>query len=228
MGFLDRILRRRTQEETEPVSPAQTEPDAPALDAEELAHLTASLWERAQAAFLTTTAPFERHDHLATDIASEGFPLDRAREILRQAWDHRARLAAEHAAEDQSAALRRAFAALGADGVLALEDCGFDNNEGHDIATEEARADGAPGYVFFHAQDAARLIDGPATLHLRFAASRYESTTAEGKSDEDEVIGRQVVAALEAEGLPVTWDGTSESTITIEGMRWFAAPGPQP
>lgn len=110
--------------------------------------------------------------------------------------------------------------------VLAMENLGYDNSEGHDLATEAARAAGAPGYVFFHAQDAARLIDGPGTLHLRYAAAHDESTTAVGKEAEDEVVGRQVAAALEAEGLTATWDGSAQSTITIQDLLWCAAPGP--
>lgn len=196
------------------------------MDAAELAHSEESMRERAGVAFLTTTHPLQWHDDLATDLAYEGFPLERARQILRETWDQRVQLATQHAQQDQSAAVRRAFAALTGNGVLALENCGFDNNEGHDLATEEARAAGAHGYVFFHAQDAARLIPAPGTLYLRFAASRYESTTAAGKYAEDEAVGREVAAALQAQGLTPTWDGTGGSAMELRDLSWFAMPGP--
>ena len=105
-------------------------------------------------------------------LASEGFPLQRAEEILQEEWDRRVHLATSDADRDQSPAVRRALAALTGSGVLALENAGFDNRGGHDLAT--------------------------------------------------------VVAALEAEGLPVTWNGSAETTITLEDLHWLPMPGTGP
>nr|WP_109473172.1 hypothetical protein [Ornithinimicrobium cavernae] len=80
--------------------------------------------------------------------------------------------------------------------------------------------------MFFHAQDAGRLTDGPGTLFLRFAASRHASASAAGRYAEDEAVGRQVVAGLEAEGVTVTWNGRGGSAIMIERLHWLAKPGP--
>lgn len=232
MGILSRLFGTRTSASgqsgaADPEAAASVRPaEVSTLDDAALAHFEESLRESAQVEFLTTTERLEQHDGLATDLSSEGFPLERARAILQEEWDRRVAWSVEHREQDQSAAVRRAFATLTRSGVLALENLGYDNSEGHDLATEAARAAGAPGYVFFHAQDAARLIDGPGTLHLRFAAARYESATAAGKDAEDEVVGRQVAAALEAEGLTATWDGSARSTITIQDLHWYAAPGP--
>ena len=92
-------------------------------------------------------------------------------------------------------------------------------------STEEAGDVGAEGYVFFHAQDVERVVDGPGTLHLRYAAARYTATSAADKYAEDEAVGRRVVAALEGEGLAPTWDGSGASTITLERLRWYPVPG---
>ena len=182
---------------------------------------------------------------LADELAARGFPpqrqtphitvtfspnmaphvVERAREILREEWDRRVQLAQEHRDDDDSGAVRRAFVALNAEGVLAVEALGYDNDEGHELATEEAGDVGAEGYVFFHAQDVERVVDGPGTLHLRYAAARYTATSAADKYAEDEAVGRRVVAALEGEGLAPTWDGSGASTITLERLRWYPVPG---
>ena len=152
----------------------------------------------------------------ATDAAAEGLPLERAREILREEWDRRVQLAQEHRDDDDSGAVRRAFVALNGEGVLAVEALGYDNAEGHELATEEAGDVGAEGYVFFHAQDVERVVDGPGTLHLRYAAARYTATSAAGKYAEDEAVGRRVVAALEDELTELKAD---RSELKEEGQR---------
>lgn len=221
MGLFDRLRGRAATPDPAPGAAPDNH-----LDPDDLAHMEDSLRERAQVVFATATEPFEEFDHLASDLASEGFPLERGRTILREEWDRRAALAVEHTGEDQSTTLRAAFAQLRARGVAAFEALGYDNAEGHDYAAESAGS--AEGYVFFHHQDVERIADGPGTLHLRYAATRYESTTAAGKYAEDEAIGRRVVAALEEQGLRPTWDGSGQSTITLEDLRWYPMPGERP
>lgn len=218
MGLFDRLRGRTTTPDPAP---------EPALDPEELEWEEQSLRERARVELATATEPFEGQLGLLEDVA-EGLPPDRVREIVREVWDERVRLAREHAHDDQSAAVRRAFGALSGQGIASGEAMGWDNDEGHDEMGSAAAECGAPGYVFFHHQDVERIADGPGTLHLRYAATRYESTTAAGKYAEDEAIGRRVVAALEAQGLRPTWDGSGQSTITLEDLRWYPMPGEYP
>ena len=222
MGLFDRLRKRQ-----DPTAPARQVAQEPAVELSpgELAEHESALRGSARVTFATTLMPMVQHDDLATDAAAEGLPLERAREILREEWDRRVQLAQEHRDDDDSGAVRRAFVALNAEGVLAVEALGYDNDEGHELATEEAGDVGAEGYVFFHAQDVERVVDGPGTLHLRYAAARYTATSAADKYAEDEAVGRRVVAALEGEGLAPTWDGSGASTITLERLRWYPVPG---
>jgi hypothetical protein len=66
--------------------------------------------------------------------------------------------------------------------------------------------------VFFHSQDTDRAIDGGG-LYLGYGSATGEqaATTA---------IGDDVVAALRAVGLSVTWDGSLNSRIRVEPFEW--------
>lgn len=199
---------------------------------EDTAHFMTEWFTAANAEFLTATVPYERlAPGLLTDAQADGLTREQAEATVRLAWDTRVRLARDNAERDMVPALRGAFSALSASGLIVREDFGFDNDEGHDLMAEEEAAKpehaDSPGYVFFHRQDAERLIDGPGPLHLRFGALRYTSRTAAGKYAEDEAIGRMVVDALRAAGLAPDWDGTGASTIVLDDFAWYAMPGPQ-
>lgn len=220
MGLFDRLRGRRAPESAPAPEPA-TAPPGP-----EVQRLERYLREQTAIAISTSYGRLEQHDELATNAGAEGLDLERARAVMREEWVRREELAREHAADDQSSAVRRAFLDLHEqEGIAGYEALGFDNSEGHDLAAESARYDGADGYVFFHHQDVERIIDGPGTLHLRFGPTTYTSPTAAGKYAEDEAIGRRVVDALRSHGLEPAWDGTGASTITLEGLRWYPAPG---
>ncbi|KFG00267.1 hypothetical protein IQ62_14590 [Streptomyces scabiei] len=108
--------------------------------------------------------------------------------------------------------ITRAFESLGAaHGITARENFTCCRNCG----TTEIGAEGAPdarGFVFFHSQ----CTEG--------AAAGYGLTLLYGGFDDDDatttMVGRQVVAALAAEGLSAQWDGDPTKAITVTPLNW--------
>jgi hypothetical protein len=82
---------------------------------------------------------------------------------------------------------------------------------------------GAHGYAFFHEQDAAGLAYPDAELYIGFDAvpppgERFPSEQA--FDDAATAVGRQVVEALEAEGLEVVGDGTARTRPAVQDLDW--------
>ncbi|WP_327730106.1 hypothetical protein OG250_32125 [Streptomyces sp. NBC_00487] len=108
--------------------------------------------------------------------------------------------------------LTRAFEALqSAHGITARENFTCCRNCG----TTEIGAEGSPdarGFVFFHSQctEGAAAGYGLMLLYGGFDDAA-ETTTA---------VGRQVVAALAAEGLSAEWDGDPTKAITVTPLHW--------
>ena len=109
--------------------------------------------------------------------------------------------------------LERAFARLGADGILAEENftccksCGL-----AEIGGELPEDTVMDGYAFFHQQDTSRAATGRTLLlaYGDFTDDEKESTVA---------IGRRVVAALTAEGLRTEWSGEANQRIAV-ALTW--------
>ena len=92
------------------------------------------------------------------------------------------------------------------------------------------------GYVFFHQQDSERLAPGGSDLYLAFGGFRaatdvdpvlVERARAGDDEAKGEVVrasevsyGREIVAALERQGLRVEWGGTGESRIQLLDLDW--------
>jgi hypothetical protein len=116
--------------------------------------------------------------------------------------------------ETDSDRLDRAFAALEQSHVIARQDFTCCQSCGHAEIWDEVgdEDDVWRGYVFFHSQDTDRAIDGGG-LYLGYGSATGEqaATTA---------IGDDVVAALRAVGLSVTWDGSLNSRIRVEPFEW--------
>ncbi|MDJ1371467.1 DUF6891 domain-containing protein [Gulosibacter molinativorax] len=197
------------------------------LSAEELADLIDWLRQQSHVAFMTDARPA---DVVAAGLiqlgVEEGTPADRAEQIVFGARDRRARWSRRFAEIDMSGKLLGAFASLEQQGYLARPNLGYSSGEGHDLAVELARRmrERPVGYVFFHTQDAQRLVNGPETLYLRFGAVDYASADNAGKDAEDEAIGQVVMTALRAAGLEPGWNGTAATTIEIPDMAWYSAP----
>lgn len=108
--------------------------------------------------------------------------------------------------------LDRAFAALEARRIVARQNFTCCRTCGHAEIGDEMAAT-SRGYTFFHMQDTDDAVDGSG-LYLAFGA-----TTAEPEAEV--AIGREVTAALRAEGLAVEWEETNRARIfvTIDWKR---------
>ena len=113
--------------------------------------------------------------------------------------------------------LDRAFAALEADGILALHNAGLTNSDGITEVSERYRAaggtaSGVAGYCFYHGQDVEHALrDGELTLAFGDIA---------GDRQKGVEIGERVRRALEAAGLDVSWTGSIDDRLVIKGFRW--------
>lgn len=111
--------------------------------------------------------------------------------------------------------LDRAFVALDADGVCAVQNAGYTMSDGFTEIAEALHARGRKnyrGYCFYHGQDLERAIHG------------HGLTIAFGDLDDDEArtvaIGRVVCVALNAAGFATEWDGTAKNRIEIPRIDW--------
>lgn len=120
--------------------------------------------------------------------------------------------------------LAKAFLALDQIGILALENCGADLDDGilracHvDLDREEAGAPKSRGYCFFHQQDVMRAVAGTG---LMLAYGTFEEADPQKPAaQKTQEIGQVVVATLRAHGFEVTWNGSPGSRIALPGFRW--------
>lgn len=135
----------------------------------------------------------------------------------------RAALAAEAAAWDgptDCERLERAFDALNDAGVIALHLAGYTLSDGHDDVREVYAEDpaGITGFCFYQQQDAESALAG-GDLYLAFGAIEPDAAEAEGLA-----VGRQVVAALAAEGFTVEWEGAIAKRILLSPFTWRLRP----
>ncbi|MFE5941749.1 DUF6891 domain-containing protein [Streptomyces sp. NPDC056480] len=165
--------------------------------------LTGGYASRAQ---LTEIAEY----HLVTE---DRRPVSReqAEALVDRMWLERVEEQSSWRGETDPERLTRAFEALRESGITARENFTCCRTCGQ----SEIGAEGGPdarGFVYFHTQctDSAAAGQGLMLLYGGFDGSP-ETTTA---------IGREVVAALEATGLPTEWDGTPDRAITLTPLDW--------
>jgi hypothetical protein len=113
--------------------------------------------------------------------------------------------------------LDEAFDELEADGILALHNAGYTQDNGIDDVTQfyhEAGGEDSSivGYCFYHGQDLERVIER-GDLELTFGD--IEGDNARGVD-----VGRKIEQALRKVGLTVVWDGSVSSRILIRGIKW--------
>lgn len=118
--------------------------------------------------------------------------------------------------------LDRAFERLEQAGVVARQDFACCQNCGHAEIGDEIEETRAlrpvRGYTFFHHQDTERAVDG-GPLYLAYGAVPPEGTSKEAWIEAEAGIGREIVAALEAEGLRPAWNGERTKRIQV-GLVW--------
>lgn len=114
--------------------------------------------------------------------------------------------------------LDRAFASLQRAGIVARQHfscCGTCGALEIGDEMEAARAQGpVRGYTFFHVQDTEYAVQGGG-LHLAYGAARTAAMTDAEWNRAAARVGREVMAALEAEGLTPAWSGELGDRIHV-------------
>ncbi|MFF3837689.1 DUF6891 domain-containing protein [Streptomyces sp. NPDC001930] len=136
---------------------------------------------------------------------------EQAEALVDRLWLERVAEQSDWQGETDPERLTRAFAALQEAGITARENFTCCRTCGQSEIGGESEPD-ARGFAYFHTQctDSAAAGQGLMLLYGGFDGSP-ETTTA---------IGHEVVAALEAAGLPTAWDGTPDQAITITPLDW--------
>jgi hypothetical protein len=110
------------------------------------------------------------------------------------------------------------FAALNARGIIALQNAGYTQSDGHDDIQESYREhsdhDTVIGYCFYHGQDLERAVHGEG-LHLAFGPMDAKKEETEGRR-----IGAMIVEELTNAGFAVTWNGAFGQRLFIPAIDW--------
>ncbi|MFI8385647.1 DUF6891 domain-containing protein [Streptomyces sp. NPDC085540] len=136
---------------------------------------------------------------------------EQAARLVHRLWQERLAEQAAWTGTTDPERITSAFAALEASGITARENftccrgCGLGEIWGD--GAEDAR-----GFVFFHAQ-ATEGAAGGRDLFLMYGG--FEPDEALTVS-----VGREVVSALDAEGLGWTWGGAAHDAIRVTGLDW--------
>jgi hypothetical protein len=161
--------------------------------------------------------PAEVERIVGEDVFAGAIPRERLRELVQAEV---ARLKTEQAswpAVTDCDRLDQAFAALEAEGILAVHDAGAEPSDGISEVSERYREAGGAasrivGYCFYHRQD------------MEYALKHGELSLAFGDIKGDNrkgvEIGQRVGAALAAAGLRVAWSGSIDEELDIPGFRW--------
>ncbi|MEU3721367.1 hypothetical protein [Streptomyces sp. NPDC031705] len=136
---------------------------------------------------------------------------EQAQALADRLWLERVAEQAAWQGETDPERLTRAFAALGDAGITARENFTCCRGCGQSEIGGEGGPD-ARGFVYFHTQctDSAAAGGGLTLLYGGF----------DGSSETTAAIGREVVAALEAAGLPTEWDQDPGHAITVTPLDW--------
>ncbi|MFE9463642.1 DUF6891 domain-containing protein [Streptomyces virginiae] len=136
---------------------------------------------------------------------------DQAAQLVERLWRERVAEQAEWEGTTDPERITRAFAALEASGITARENftccrrCGL--GEIRAVGSQDAR-----GFVFFHSQATEGAAAGQDLFLLYGGFESDEALTAS--------VGREVVAALTAEGLAWAWGGSAHDAIRVTGLDW--------
>jgi hypothetical protein len=161
--------------------------------------------------------PTEVERIVGEDVLGGKLPRKRVRELVKAE-------VARQTAEQESwpevtdcDRLDQAFAALRAEGILAIHNAGMTPSEGIDEMSEQYHAAGGEksgivGYCFYHRQD------------MEYALKYHQLDLVYGDIDGDDrrgvEIGKRIRSALEAAGLRVAWTGSIKDKLEITDFRW--------
>ncbi|MFJ9771644.1 DUF6891 domain-containing protein [Kitasatospora sp. NPDC101157] len=175
--------------------------------------------------------PDEIAESLVEVLDDQGLTQEEAERIVAPLWAERLAEQADWPETTDVDRLVDAFDLLEDQGIVAAMDftccagCGYAEIGGE--ADEDSR-----GFVFFHQQDTEAAAAGRG-LMLRYGTFRTaeEPSGGPGEESDDEAeedagrrtaeVGRAVVAALEAVGLPVEWNGSPRTAIRVAPLEWL-------
>jgi hypothetical protein len=115
--------------------------------------------------------------------------------------------------------LQAAFDALGKHGIVALENCGFTQEDGRAraahvaVVRDELGTVANDGYCFCHDQDVVRALEGDG-LYLAFGSFREET------GSHRQEVGEAVVRACLDQGLKVDWNLSPDTRIALRNFSW--------
>ncbi len=190
-----------------------------------IGYLRSEAWAQIVPGFVSKAAVVEGMRELAEDDVALGVSATQAEDLVDGLWAERLACLAGPSIRTPTDDVRiaDAFDRLGEEGIVARMNCGFDQSEGEALCRDEAQGRGSHGFVFFHSQDAGRLVDAEAVLYLGFDAVPTYGERFTSKQAYDEAasaVGHQIVEALRARGLTVEWDGTPNRRPAITGLDW--------
>jgi hypothetical protein len=136
---------------------------------------------------------------------------EEAQQLVDHLWAERLAEQAAWDGETDPERLARAFQALEEAEITAREDFTCCRTCGQAEIGGEARP-GARGFVYFHQQGTESAAEGGG-LMLYYGGF-------DGSAETSAVVGREVVAALVAVGLPTEWDGDPGSAIRVAPLDW--------
>ncbi|GAB2745028.1 DUF6891 domain-containing protein [Kitasatospora kifunensis] len=146
-------------------------------------------------------------------VTADRRPVSReqAQVLADRMWLERVAEQADWQGETDPERLTRAFTALQAAGITARENFTCCRSCGQSEIGGQGGPD-ARGFVYFHTQCTDSAVAGRG-LMLLFGGF-------DGSSETTTAIGQEVVAALEAAGLPVEWDRDPGRAITVTPLDW--------
>ncbi|MFE4976944.1 DUF6891 domain-containing protein [Kitasatospora sp. NPDC056651] len=163
--------------------------------------------------------PDEIAESLVEVLDGRGLTEEEAERIVAPLWTERL---AEQEAWPETTDVDRladAFDALEDQGVVAAMDFTCCTGCGYAEIGGEA-GEGSVGFVFFHQQDTEAAAAGRG-LMLRYGGFRAGEEAAEVSERRTVEVGRAVVAALAAVGLPAEWDGSPHTAIRVAPLEWL-------
>ena len=192
-------------------------------DNEDTAYLRESVWTLIAPGFVTLD---DALDATFEQVQDEGFELSgqQISRIVTEAWLRRLYQLEEPTPRDPTddARVAAAFDSLRADGLIAVMNCEYTQDEASAVCSEQARAQRADGYAFFHGQDTERLAEPDATLYIGFDAVSPDGRFADRAAYDSAAVavGRRIVNALARQDLRVDWDGTATNRVSLTGLDW--------
>ncbi|MFC5890869.1 hypothetical protein RMN57_12275 [Kitasatospora sp. CM 4170] len=166
---------------------------------------------------------FQESDEIAESLVDEfeeeGLTAEDAAAVVGPLWRERLAEQASWPETTDVDRLAAAFDALEEGGVVAAMDFTCCASCGYAEIGGEAE-EGSRGFVFFHQQDTESAAAG-AGLMLRYGGFRGAGEPKESAERRTVEIGREVVAALEAVGLPVEWNGSPDKAIHVTPLTWL-------